>query len=103
VVQHARERRVGRELAHAVVDLLGEEATALTERSADSFIKELSTLLKPTPTAEDSPNLKHYHMPFGKYQGVNIQEVPKDYLSWLCDSSREVSEIIKAYLDSDIG
>ncbi len=32
------------------------------------------------------PSLPILHMPFGKYQGYHLKEVPKDYLTWLLKS-----------------
>lgn len=38
---------------------------------------------------DDSP------MPYGKYKGLPMEEVPADYLIWLVDNSRASPEIIE--------
>jgi hypothetical protein len=41
-------------------------------------------------------------MPFGKYAGVPLSDVPPDYLRWLYRSSLALLEEIEAVLGDDI-
>jgi len=40
-------------------------------------------------------------MPFGKYQGKPMEDVPADYLMWLYDNEK-CSEQVKAYIEDNM-
>ena len=42
-------------------------------------------------------------MPFGKYKGYDLEEIPQDYLQWIADNIDLYGELRKAVFDILVG
>lgn len=65
-------------------------------------IERLAFLLKPSKTtAKLIPIARLGGMPiqFGQYANKTLDEIPLDYLDWLCNSSEVTAKTIKEYLN----
>lgn len=73
---------------------------------ADSFVKELRKLLPAKEASNPSPNplpipiarLGALLMPFGEHRDKPLDEVPLDYLHWLCGKQEDFLNGLRAYL-----
>jgi len=94
----------GRRQAIELFDLL-EWEDGFGADFAESLLKELAKLLphrkkdeisveQPTPIARLGSTL----MPFGAYQGKRFDDVPLEYLDWLCRSQEDFYRDLRAYL-----
>ena len=62
------------------------ECDILSSRSNIDMIipDELKEKLKKNfPVVAEIPDIKEYTIPFGRYEGKHLNEIPKDYLEWL--------------------
>lgn len=93
------DRIAGREVADSVMDLV--EWGTGSDAFKEAFVERLSP---PKPKVEsgwpDVPlaRLESMTLPFGKYQGVRLCDVPLDYLQWLVAEQEEFYAMLRAYL-----
>ncbi len=105
-----RRRAVARERAREAAALVVEEAGRLPEDARGAYWDELIKML-PLPVAaaapaDDPPFDDHQSkcwgrtkMPWGKYQGECVDDVPIEYLEKLCDPQPFIRSL-KRYLSS---
>lgn len=71
---------------------------------ADALCEELRSQLPQHPDAEPTPReplarLAAIEIPFGKYAGRRLDDIPPDYLGWLADEKRHELKQITDYLN----
>ena len=71
---------------------------------ADAFLERMRSLLPrrqekdPPPKTVPLARLAATTMPFGKHEGRRFDDIPDDYLDWLCRSQEEFLADLRAYL-----
>lgn len=105
-VDRLKRRVAGRQQAKDVIDILSLPHPDMV----DGFLNEIASILKPV-TAEDSAKSRIekqrvyaefacHRLGFGKYKGVPLENVPRDFLEWLLESSEETVRMVGGYLES---
>ena len=69
----------------------------LTEAKLDLALIPASQL-QAAHVPEPLGRLATWQIPFGKYQGCSLDEIPLDYLDWLCRSQEDFYKGLRAYL-----
>ena len=97
-------RIAGRQQAFEIVQLL-EWKDGTGADFAETFLEELRSKLpqraksqEPEKPPEPIARLGATKMNFGAHFGKSFDEVPLDYLSWLCGSSEDLLKSLRAYL-----
>ena len=89
-------------LAATLDDLLLEHCDEVTPVSAHELLRIMRARLLPEEVKRelaDLEELKREVIPFGIHVGCNYASTPRDYLTWLCDSSRIMYEKLNRYLE----
>ncbi len=103
------ERRIaakirGREIALELLSLAMDEPPEVRESIAEGLCKALSTTdAEKKPDAAEPPQepiarLAAVRLDFGLHKGKFIDDVPLDYLDWLCGETEETARKLRAYL-----
>lgn len=103
--QRIKARIAGRRQAGEILSLLEwEDGTGAD--FAEHFLDELRSKLpqKHEPQQEEPPpvpiaRLGATKMTFGAHNGKSFDEVPLDYLSWLCGATEDSLKSLRAYLN----
>ena len=102
VERRLRSKVAGRTAAREVFGLLAwEDGTGADY--ADSFLDEMRKLLperrQPDPPKEISQAaLNKTKIPFGQYKDQPLEDIPLDYLDWLCRSQEDFYYRLRMYL-----
>lgn len=117
--QLVKERAAGRQLARTFMDLLKEEVSKIQyEEAVKAFWEELSEIMlnehgpiqappppKPKSTGMSDRVVKLFKkelMPFGKFEGEKIEDVPLQYLDWLVGEDDDaLNGRLKRYLKNE--
>lgn len=95
-----RRRIEGRKAAEEIRELLdiGRDPTA--DPYLDAFIETLRPAAKPTnaPPREPIARLGATPLDFGAHRGKTFDDVPVDYLDWLCKSQESSAAALRSYL-----
>ena len=98
IKQRADGRKVARELVTAGFTPVG-------PHGIDAFLDELRTLLQPELVKQERiarqrklSELKSHAMTFGAHQGQCLDDIPRDYLEWLLQSSEDLVGTLSQYL-----
>lgn len=97
-VEASRQKR----FAAALAELLLEHCDEVTPVAAQELLRIMRTKLLPGEAKRDEADLeelKREVIPFGLHVGCNFASTPRDYLAWLCDSSRTMYEKLHRYLE----
>jgi hypothetical protein len=97
------ERRIaGRSVAGELLDLIGAQRDDAIFMEAVIGQLRLATIGPPAepppPTHEPIARLGATQMEFGQYMGQTLDEVPRDYLDWLCATQEDFYRVLRAYL-----
>ena len=95
-------RAAGRQLAR---DLISVFANDINDVDTRAFLDELRTIMlpadkipKPTPKPIPLAQLEKTILPFGKYLGHFFDDVPFEYLDWLCRENERFLKVLQQYL-----
>jgi histidinol phosphatase-like enzyme len=114
IVQNVAARKKADELVEFLLAELSDEDESQRAKIGKLLYDKLTAELgiKPKIIKMVDDKLKPYNkhelaeametaLAFGKFAGIKIQDVPRDYLEWLCDSSRETYRMLRRLLTSD--
>ncbi len=97
-------RKSARDSASEIIQLL-EWPDGYGADFAEAFLEALRSKLPKRRTTEPTPEkpqpiarLGATVMPFGAHQGKSFDEVPLEYLDWLCGTQESFHQALKAYL-----
>ena len=100
--ERLKQRADGRKIAR---ELVAAGFTPSDSHGIDAFLDELRTLLRPEAVKQEQverrrklSELKSYAMTFGVHQGECLDDMPRDYLEWLLQSSETLVGTISEYL-----
>lgn len=76
----------------------------------ETFLSELEAILRPKPIIDEKSEkivrertiqrLSAIQLKFGSHSGEQLDEIPRDYLEWLLESSEQVCNDIRDYLEA---
>ena len=104
--QERLQRRVqGRKLANQILELVDNRFR--NPDCVEAFLHELRTNLLPEKVAEETKHrdrqfaeFANYRLGFGEHKGSKLEDIPRQYLEWLADSSTETLEMVTGYLEA---
>ena len=92
----------GRKAAGELLELIGELKTDRDFMQAviEKIVAEcdLAPKPEPAPTPEPIARLGAMLVPFGQHVGKRFDDVPLDYLDWLCREQESFYKTLRAYL-----
>lgn len=93
----------GRQIATGLLTLIDDQAKSnrdIMQAVVETFTAEcdLTPKPEPSPTPEPIARLGALVIPFGQHVGKRFDDVPLDYLDWLCREQESFYKTLRAYL-----
>lgn len=105
-----RERIDARKAAEEILELIYETDSTIPDHCHDHFMESFRVLFEKRPegsaaaepmTCQEAANFNLVKMPYGKYAGMHIADIPLTYLDWLIGQKDDIKEKISRYLAND--